>query len=50
MKKYSQSDLRRLMNEKKQQTAQPTTTKINSPLAKYPFKKQKQTQQNSLKN
>lgn len=39
-KKYSQNDLRRLMHEQKAKSAAPstaTTTKIDSPLAKYPF-------------
>lgn len=38
-KKYSQNDLRRMMMEQKSKTAKKTTTtKIDSPLAKYPFK------------
>lgn len=39
-KKYTQNDLRRLMNEQKAKSApKTTTTTINSPLAKYPFSK-----------
>lgn len=39
-KKYTQNDLRRLMSEQKAKSApKTTTTKINSPLAKYPFSK-----------
>lgn len=37
-KKYTQNDLRRLMNEQRAKNAPKTsTTTINSPLAKYPF-------------
>lgn len=37
-KKYTQNDLRRLMNEQKAKSAPKTiTSTINSPLAKYPF-------------
>lgn len=37
-KKYTQNDLRRLMNEQKvKNTPKTSTSTINSPLAKYPF-------------
>lgn len=38
-KKYTQNDLRRLMHEQKASSARKATssTKIDSPLAKYPF-------------
>lgn len=36
-KKYTQNDLRRLMSEQKAKGTKPTATKVDSPLAKYPF-------------